>query len=69
MLHKVAENIKEIELREVFASITDNPVYQAAAKAGCHASCPVPVAILKAAEVALDVALAMPVAIDFVDCN
>ncbi len=69
MLHEMAGNIKEIGIKEVFSPITSNPAYLAAQKAGCHPSCPVPVAILKAAEVALEMALSKSVAIEFVNCD
>jgi hypothetical protein len=69
MLHEMAETIKEIGIKEVFSPTTTNPAYIAAQKAGCHPSCPVPVAILKAAEVALEVALSKSVTIEFVDCD
>lgn len=69
MLHEIAENIKELGIKELFKPININPVYQAAQKAGCHASCPVPVAILKAAEVALEMALAKSAAIEFIVCD
>ena len=69
MLHEMAENIKEIGIKEVFSPISKNPAYLAAQEAGCHPSCPVPVAVLKAAEVAMEMALAQSVAIEFVDCD
>ncbi len=69
MLLEMAENLKEIGIKEVFSPISKNPAYLAAQKAGCHPSCPVPVAILKAAEVAMEMALAQSVAIEFVDCG
>lgn len=47
----------EMAMSELFLPPTRNPVYRAAEKANCHASCPYPVAILKAVEVALEMAL------------
>ncbi len=48
---------------------TRNPVYLAADHAGCHPSCPVPPAVLKAAEVALEMALAHDATIRFEPCE
>jgi hypothetical protein len=45
--------------------MTRNPVYIAAEKSGCHPSCAIPLAVLKAAEVAWDVALPRDVRIEF----
>jgi hypothetical protein len=55
----------DIVLRDLFAPISRNPVFLLAEKAGCHPSCPVPVGVLKAAECAMEMALARPVSIRF----
>jgi hypothetical protein len=47
---------------------TRNPVYISAEKSGCHLSCAIPVAIIKAAEVALELALPQEVHIKFEAC-
>jgi hypothetical protein len=65
LVQKLAENIKEVTLNDVFTRQTINPVFKAAEKAGCHLTCPVPVALLKAAEVALELALPRKVRISF----
>ncbi len=57
LIHELARNLKQVTLKDLFAPHTRNPVYKAAETAGCHLACPVPVAILKAAEVALQLAL------------
>ena len=61
--------VKSLTLKEVFTPATRNPVYLAAEQSGCHASCPVPVAVLKAAEVAMEMALARDVSIRFETCK
>ena len=66
LTQKLAENLKEISLRDIFAPHTRNPVFKAAELAGCHLTCPVPVAALKAAEVALELALPRKACISFV---
>jgi hypothetical protein len=54
-----------ISLRDLFLPMPRNPAYIAAEKSGCHPSCAVPTAILKAVEVALGVALPKEVRIKF----
>ena len=61
--------VKSLTLKEVFTPATRNPVYLAAERSGCHASCPIPVAVLKAAEVAMEMALARDVSIRFETCK
>ncbi len=66
---RLAKQIDKITLQQLFAPLTRNPVCVAAQKAGCHASCPVPAAILKTAEVAMEMALPKPVLITFEPCD
>ena len=66
MIRKLTENIQEVTVRDIFTPHTSNPVFKAAEKAGCHLTCPVPVAVLKAAEVALELALPKKASISFV---
>jgi hypothetical protein len=61
----VAGSEQEIRLKELFAPVTANLIFLAAQQAGCHPSCPVPVAVLKAAEVAMDMALPRDVRVTF----
>lgn len=62
---QLAALLGDILLRDLFAPISRNPVFLLAEKAGCHPSCPAPVAVLKAAECAMKMALARPVSIRF----
>ena len=66
LIQKLVENLKEVTLSDIFKPHTKNPVFKAAEKAGCHLTCPVPVAVLKAAEVALELALPQDACISFV---
>lgn len=68
-IQKMGATINTITLRQLFAPLTRNLVYVAAQQAGCHASCPVPAAVLKAAEVAMGMALPKKVSIKFTACN
>ena len=57
--------ISELTVKGLFAPLTRNPVFLSAQSAGCHASCPVPTAVLKVAEVAMEMALPKDVVITF----
>jgi hypothetical protein len=57
--------VEKITMKQLFAPVTRNPVFLSAQKAGCHPSCPIPVAILKAVEVAMDMALPRDAVIKF----
>ena len=64
-----AERLSQLSLNEVFMPITRNPVYLAAEQSGCHPSCPIPAAVLKAAEVAMEMALPRDASIRFEPCK
>ena len=68
-VQKLADGVKEVTLHDVFTRHSSNIVYKAAEDAGCHLSCPVPVAVLKAAEVALGLALPKEACIRFTSCE
>ena len=61
--------LKNIVLKELFMPVTRNPVYLAAEQSGCHPSCPIPAAVLKAAEAAMEMALPRDVLIQFELCK
>ena len=63
-----SEILSQLSLDEIFMPITRNPVYLAAEESGCHPSCPVPATVLKAAEVAMEMALARDASIRFEPC-
>jgi hypothetical protein len=56
-VQRLAALLTQMSLKEIFMPLTRNPAYVAAEKAGCHASCVIPAAVLKAVEVALSMAL------------
>ena len=64
-----SELLSQLSLNEIFMPITRNPVYLAAEHSGCHPSCPIPAAVLKAAEVAMEMALARDASIRFEPCK
>ena len=61
--------LDRLTIDEVFMPLTRNPVYIAAEQSGSHPSCPVPAAVLKAAEAALELALPGDAVIRFRPCN
>ena len=52
-------------LTDIFMAAVRNPVFARAQEARCHATCPVPVAILKSAEVELGMALPRDISMTF----
>ena len=66
-IQTLSANLPEMSVAELFIPVTKNPVFKAAEKAGCHLSCPIPTALIKAAEVALELALPKEVRISFCD--
>ncbi len=67
-IQRLAERLKILSIKELFTPLSRNPVYVATEKSGCHLSCAIPVAIIKAAEVALELALPQEVHIKFEAC-
>lgn len=61
----LADKIKQLSLKELFVPMTKNPVYRAAEQSGCHPSCVIPSAVLKTAEVVMEMALARDVTFTF----
>lgn len=62
-ISKMAEVLGELDMFEVFKPLTESQVYRAAAQTVKHTACPVPSAILKAVEVAAELALPKDVVI------
>jgi len=66
-IQKLATCVTEVSLRELFMPFSRNPVYIAAEKSGCHSSCAIPLTVLKAIEVALEMALPREVKVKFIN--
>lgn len=64
-IRRLSGKVNEMDLRELFKPMTKNPVFVSAQQSGCHPSCPVPTAVLKAVEVAMEMALPKNVLIEF----
>lgn len=56
-IQRLSALIGEMGIRDLFLPFRRNPVMIAAEKAGCHAACPVPTALIKAAEAAMGMAI------------
>jgi hypothetical protein len=67
-IQRMAERLTTLSIKELFTPLSRNPVYASAEKSGCHLSCAIPVAVIKAAEVALEMALPQEVHIKFAGC-
>lgn len=68
-IKKLSENLQEMDWKELFTPVTRNPVYLQAQKTGCHPSCVIPAAMLKAAEVVMEMALPKNVHVKFIPCE
>ena len=66
-IKRLAELVTELSMVDIFKPPMKNPVYAAATTAGCHSTCPVPLAVLKAAEAGLGLALKRDVQMLFSD--
>jgi hypothetical protein len=64
-IQRLAECVQDLSLKELFAPVSKNRIFSSAQACGCHPSCPVPVAVLKAVEVAMGMALPKDVVIRF----
>ncbi len=66
MVMNMLNEISLLDMRLLFTNHIVNPVYRSAAMHLKHTACPVPFAILKAAEVALDLCVPENVNITFI---
>jgi hypothetical protein len=65
LIQKLSEKLKEMTVEDIFVPHTSNPVFKAAELTGCHLTCLVPLAVLKAGEAALELALPRDACISF----
>lgn len=65
MVTRVGESLAELGSQDVFKSLLHSEVYRCASECKLHATCPVPMAILKAIEVETGLALPQPVLVRF----
>ena len=65
LIHQLAANLSEITFFDLFKPHTNNLIFKSTEQAHCHLCCPVPIAIVKASEVVLGLALPKDVLIQF----
>jgi len=68
-IKKLSANLQEMDWKDLFVPLCRNPVYLQAEKSGCHPSCVLPAAMLKAAEVVMGMALPKDVHFQFQPCE
>lgn len=56
-IKKLASLLGPLSLKDLFVPLSKNIIFLSAETSGCHLACPVPWALVKAAEVALGLAL------------
>ncbi len=67
MIQELSGRLLDISLHDLFIPLTKNPIFMATEHSGCHLACPVPVAVVKASEVALELAVPKDAAICFIN--
>jgi hypothetical protein len=64
-IQKLSSEIGPMKMRDFFVPLTKNLIFLSAEKAKCHLACPIPTALIKCAEVVLELALPKDVQIHF----
>jgi hypothetical protein len=65
MINQLTASLPEITVQDLFVPHTKNLIFKSTEQVHCHLCCPVPIAIIKASEVALELALPKDVLISF----
>jgi hypothetical protein len=66
MVMKMLDDISLLDLKSLFVNYLNNPVYRSASVHLKHTACPVPCAVLKAAEVELGLCLPENIEVKFI---
>ncbi len=64
-IKKLGTLLESISLKDLFVPLSKSPIFISAETSRCHLACPVPWAVVKAAEVALGLALPKEAALRF----
>ncbi len=64
-IQNLAGDLGKISMKDLFLPMSRNPIFLSAEKSQCHLACPIPCSLVKAAEVALGLALPKRVMITF----
>ncbi len=65
MINNLSANLPEVTISDLFKPHTKNLIFKSTEQANCHLCCPVPIAIIKASEVVLELALPQNVLLQF----
>ncbi|MFO7984880.1 MAG: hypothetical protein R6U38_03385 [Desulfatiglandaceae bacterium] len=66
-VRRLASCMGRITVRDLFLPLRQSPIFLCAEKSECHLACPIPMAVVKAAEVALGLALPKDATLTFED--
>ena len=64
-IQNLAGELGKVGMKDLFLPLSRNPIFLSAEKSQCHLACPIPCSLVKAAEVALGLALPKKVIIKF----
>jgi hypothetical protein len=64
-IQNLARDLGKLGMKDLFLPLSRNPIFLSAEKSQCHLACPIPCSMVKAAEVALGLALPKKVMITF----
>jgi hypothetical protein len=64
-IQNLAGNLGNVGMKDLFLPLSRNPIFLSAEKSKCHLACPIPCSLVKAAEVALRLALPKKATITF----
>ena len=64
-IQNLAKDLGKVGMKDLFLPMSRNPIFKSAEKSQCHLACPIPCSLVKAAEVALGLALPKKVKITF----
>jgi len=64
-IQNLAKDLGKVGMKDLFLPMSRNPIFKSAEKSQCHLACPIPCSLVKAAEVALGLALPKKVRITF----
>jgi len=64
-IQQLGSSLGQLSIKDLFMPHTKNPVFLCAENARCHLACPIPMSVIKAAEVALGLALPKDASLTF----
>jgi len=64
-VQSLSELLHDLDMKDLFKPVSRNPIFLSAERAGCHLSCAIPLAVIKCAEAAMELAIPRDVLIQF----